>query len=258
MTGFGTALAVEARKARASWTLRATGLLLVLGVPAIVASVIAAARGGGTAEARAQLLAKLGPEVVAADWHALVAASTQVTAAASVFAFGMGASWLVGREFADGTAPALFGLPVSRSAIATAKLVVHLCWALLVCLALVAALAIAGLALRLGAVTGETLAGLARIVVLGMLTALISLAAALVATLSRSVLAGVAVGAVTIVTAQIWVFTGGSVWFPLASPALWAMHPGAVPGGALALVVLFGAVCAALTVESWRRLQLAR
>lgn len=132
MNGFSTALAVEVRKAAASWTLRATGLLLALGVPAIVAAILTAARGGGTAEARAQLLAKLGPEVVKADWHALVVASTQVTAAAAVFAFGMGASWIVGREFADGTAPALFGLPVSRPAIAAAKLVVHLCWALLV------------------------------------------------------------------------------------------------------------------------------
>ena len=258
MTGFGTALVVESRKARASWTLRVTGLLLAVGVPAIVASLVVAARGGGTPEARAQLLAKLGPEVVAADWHALVVASTQVTAAASVFAFGMGASWLVGREFADGTAPALFGLPVGRRAIATAKLVVHLCWALLVCVALVVVLAVAGLALGLGPLTGATAAGLARIVVLGLLTALISLAAAVVATLARSVLAGVAVAAVTIVTAQIWVFVGGSVWFPLASPALWAMHPGSVPAGALALVVVFGAACAALTVEAWRRLQLAR
>ena len=258
MSGFGTALAVEARKARSSWTLRATGLLLALGVPAVVASIIGAARGGGTPEARAQLLAKLGPEVVAADWHALVLASTQVTAAASVFAFGLGASWLVGREFVDGTAPALFGLPVGRPAIATAKLVVHLCWALLVSVVLVVVLAVAGLALGLGALTGDTVVGLARIVLLGVLTALISLAAAAVATLARSVLAGVAVAAVNIVTAQIWVFTGGSVWFPLASPALWAMHPGSVPAGALLLVVAFGAVCAALTVEAWRRLQLAR
>ena len=115
MTGFRTALEVEARKARASWTMRVTGLLVALGIPAIVGAIIAAARGGGTPEARAQLLAKLGPDVVAADWHALVLASTQVTAAASVLAFGVAAAWLVGREFVDGTVPALFGLPVGRA-----------------------------------------------------------------------------------------------------------------------------------------------
>ena len=143
-------MVVEARKATASSTLRATGLLLALGVPAIVAAILAAAHGGGTPQARAQMLAKLGPEIAKADWHALVLASTQVTAAASVFAFGLGAAWLVGREFADGTAPALFGLPVSRPAIAAAKLVVHLCWAVLVSLVLAVTLALVGLAFGLG------------------------------------------------------------------------------------------------------------
>lgn len=258
MTGFRTALEVEARKARASWTMRVTGLLVALGIPAIVGAIIAAARGGGTPEARAQLLAKLGPDVVAADWHALVLASTQVTAAASVLAFGVAAAWLVGREFVDGTVPALFGLPVGRAAIASAKLVVHLCWALLVSVVLVVVLVVVGLVLGLGPLDADTTAGLARIVVLAALTALVSLAAAVVATLARSVLAGVAVAVVTIVTAQIWVFAGGGVWLPLASPALWAMHPGSVPAGALGLVVLFGAACAAVTVQAWRRLQLVR
>lgn len=258
MTGFGTALAVEGRKAWASWTLRVTGLLVALGIPAVVGAIVAAARGGGTAEARAQLLAKLGPDVVAANWHALVLASAEVTAAASVLAFGVAAAWLVGREFVDGTVPALFGLPVGRAAVASAKLLVHLCWALLVALLLVVVLVVVGLVLGLGRPEAATVAGLARIVVLAVLTALVSLAAAVAATLARSVLAGVAVAVVTIVTAQIWVFAGGGVWFPLASPALWAMHPGGVPVGALGVVVLFGATCAVVTVQAWRRLQLVR
>ncbi len=258
MTGFTTALAVEARKAVASTTLRATGLLLAIGVPAIVAAILAAARGGGTPQARAQLLAKLGPEISAADWHALVVASTQVTAAAAVFAFGTGAAWIFGREFADGTAPALFGLPVSRPAIAAAKIVVHLCWSLLVCLVLAVALAVAGLAVGLGRPGGEVADGLARIVALGAFTALIALAAAVAATLGRGVLPGIAVAAITIVAAQISVFAGGSAWVPLATPALWAMHPGTVPAGALALVVGLGALCAALTIDAWHHLRLAR
>ncbi|WP_456845798.1 ABC transporter permease [Cellulomonas sp. P5_C6] len=258
MTGLRTALVVEARKAVSSSTLRATGLLLALGVPAIVAAILAAARGGGTPEARAQLLAKLGPEIAEADWNALVQASTQVTAAASVFAFGMGAAWIVGREFADGTAPALFGLPVSRSAIAAGKIVVYLCWAVLVSLVLVVALALAGTAIGLGAPDASVAMGLGRLVVLCVLSALIAIAATVASTLGRGVLPGVAVAAVTIVVAQISVFTGGSVWVPLVAPALWAMHPAAVPFGALALVVAFGALCAALTVVAWHRLQLAR
>lgn len=258
MNGFRTAILVEARKAAASSTLRATGLLLALGVPAIVAAILAAARGGGTPQARAQLLAKLGPEIAKADWHALVFASTQVMAAASVFAFGLGAAWLVGREFADGTAPALFGLPVSRPAIAAAKLLVHLCWAVLVSLVLAVTLAVVGLAFGLGAPGEEVVVGLVRIVVLGTLSAVIALAATVAATLGRGTLPGVAVAAVTIVVAQISVFTGATAWVPLAAPALWAMDPHTVALGPLILVVVFGAVCAALTIALWDRLQLAR
>lgn len=258
MNGFRTAMVVEARKATASSTLRATGLLLALGVPAIVAAILAAAHGGGTPQARAQMLAKLGPEIAKADWHALVLASTQVTAAASVFAFGLGAAWLVGREFADGTAPALFGLPVSRPAIAAAKLVVHLCWAVIVSSVLAVTLALVGLAFGLGVPGAEVLAGLVRIVVLGTLSALIALAATVAATLGRGILPGVAVAAVTIVVAQITVFTGATAWVPLAAPALWAMDPGAVSAGPLTLVVAFGAACGALTIALWDRLQLVR
>ena len=157
MNAFRTALAVETRKARSSSSLRATGLLLAFGVPGIVAATIAAVRGAGTPEARAQLLAKMGPQIASADWNALVLAATQVTAAASVLAFGVGAAWIVGREFADGTAPALFGLPVRRSAIVSAKLVVHLSWAVLVTLTLVGVLTLAGLRLLLQALllTGQ-------------------------------------------------------------------------------------------------------
>ena len=258
MNAFRTALAVETRKARSSSSLRATGLLLALGVPGIVAATIAAVRGAGTPEARAQLLAKMGPQIASADWNALVLAATQVTAAASVLAFGVGAAWIVGREFADGTAPALFGLPVRRSAIVSAKLVVHLSWAVLVTLTLVGVLTLAGLALGLGAPGHDAVLGLARIVALGALSALVALCAAVAATIGRGILPGVAVAAVSIVAAQVSAFAGAPPWLPLAAPAMWAMDPGAVSLGPLVLVVAFGAACAAVTVALWDRLQLAR
>ena len=90
------------------------------------------------------------------------------------------------------------------------------------------------------------------------LSALVAMAAAAAATIGRGILPGVAVAAVTIVVAQIGVFTGATTWFPLAAPALWAMDPRSVPVGALALVVVFGVACAALTLALWDRLQLAR
>ena len=119
------AVAVEFRKARSSRVLVSTGVLLAVGVTVLAAAMVAAARTGDT-----EIVAKIGPEAATGDWSALLAVAIQITAAAGVLAFGVGISWLYGREFADGTIPGLFGLPVGRGAIATAKLLVYLVWAI--------------------------------------------------------------------------------------------------------------------------------
>src|SRR6478752_7198253 len=103
----GDALAVEFRKARSSRVLIWTGLLLAVGVTVLATAMVAAARSGD-----AEIVAKIGPEAATGDWSALLAVAIQITSAASVLAFGVGISWLYGREFADGTIPGLFGLPV--------------------------------------------------------------------------------------------------------------------------------------------------
>ena len=101
-----------------------TGVLLAVGVTVLAAAMVPAARSGD-----AEILAKLGPQAASGDWSAFLSVAVQITSAAGVLAFGVGISWLYGREFADGTIPGLFGLPVSRGAIAAAKLLVYLAWA---------------------------------------------------------------------------------------------------------------------------------
>jgi ABC-2 type transport system permease protein len=63
---------------------------------------------------------------------------------------------------------------------------------------------------------------------------------------------------VTVVVAQISVFAGAGPWFPLATPALWAIDPATVPVAAWSLVPLVPVLAAALTAFAWRRLQLDR
>ncbi len=111
MTTFLDGLAVEARKARSSRVLWSTGLLLVLGANGLAATMVLAARSGD-----AQLVAKLGPQAAAGDWTSMLSAAAQITSAGGLLAFGVGASWLYGREFAEGTVSGLFGLPVSAVA----------------------------------------------------------------------------------------------------------------------------------------------
>ena len=253
MSTFAAALAVEARKARASVVLRTVALLIVLGVCTLAVAMILAARSGNT-----ELITKLGPAAATADWAALLATAVQITAAGGLLGFGIGVSWIFGREFAQGTVSALFGLPVSRGQIASAKLVVYLCWAVGVALLLIVGLLLAALGVGLGLPDGEAVAGLLRQLGLGALTALIAVPAAWAASWGRGILPGIAVTVGLLVVAQVSVLGGFAAWLPVVAPAVWAMGPTASTTLALVAVPLVPLVFGTATVASWIRLQLDR
>jgi len=177
-------------------------------------------------------------------------------AAAAVLAFGVGISWLYGREFADGTIPGLFGLPVGRGAIATAKLLVYLAWAVAVTLVVVLLLLAGGLAVGLGAPDSAAIEGLARLFVLGVLTALIAVPAGWAASLGRGLLPGIAVAVGILVVAQVSVIADLGAWVPFVAPAFWAMHADISSTAALVVVPVVPLVFGAATVIGWRRLEL--
>lgn len=252
-TLFGTAVAVEARKARASRVMGSITVILIGGVAVLTLGMLTGAATGDE-----QLLAKLGPLAGLGGWAGLVGVVAQITAAGGLLAFGVALSWLFGREFADGTIGNLFALPVRRSTIATAKLVVYLAWSVGVAVGLTAAVAALGLAFGYGATDAPGVIELVRVPVLVVLTALIAVPAAWVATLGRGLLPGIAATVGLIVVAQVMAVIGIGAWVPLVAPALWAIDPGAVPVASLAIVpsvpLAFGALCAL----SWSRLQLDR
>ncbi len=247
------AVAVEFRKARSSRVLISTGVLLAVGVTVLAVAMVAAARGGN-----AEILAKLGRQAASGDWSAFLSVAVQVTSAAGLLAFGVGISWFFGREFADGTIPGLFGLPVSRSAIATAKLFVYLVWALLVALALVVLLLGVGLAVGLGAPDSDAVAGLVRQFALGVLTALIAVPCGWAASLGRGLLPGIATAVGILVVSQVSVVADFASWVPFVAPAFWAIHPDVNTAVALAVVPVVPLFFGAATVMVWRRLQLDR
>lgn len=63
------------------------------------------------------------------------------------------------------------------------------------------------------------------------------------------------VGRATIAFVKI---LGAGQWFPLATPALWAIDPAGVPAASWWLVPILPVVATALTCLTWRRLQLDR
>src|SRR6478609_3197536 len=245
------AVAVEFRKARSSRVLVWTGVLLAVGVTVLAAAMVAAARTGD-----AGIVAKIGPQAATGDWSALLAVATQITAAAGVLAFGVGISWLYGREFADGTIPGLFGLPVGRGAIAGAKLLVYLAWAVVVTLVSVLLLLAGGFVVGLGVPDAVALEGFGRLFALGVLTALIAVPAGWAASVGRGLLPGIAVAVGILVVAQVSVIAHIGSWVPLVVPAFWAMHADISSTAALVVVPIVPLVFGAATVVGWRRLEL--
>lgn len=252
------ALRVEAHKLMRS----AVGVLgtvaLVGGVLALVGGLTVAVRAGN-----AEVIAQLGPGPHL-EWAGMLAMAMQITAAGALVGFGVVLTWMVGREFTDGTITALFALPVSLGRIALAKLAGYGLWVVAVNLMLTVGLLVLGLLLGYGGPDGQVWTGLARQLALGLLTGTIVVPVAWVTTLARSVLAGVGATIGLVVLAQIGALAGAGGWFPLAAPALWAlsdarMYPGTeVTWAHLVLVVVTGLASAGLVWRTWSRLQMDR
>lgn len=247
------AMAVEVRKARSARVLWATGGLLIVGVAALAGVTVVAARSGD-----AEIIAKLGPVAATGGWPALLGVAAQVTAAAALLAFGVGISWLTGREFADRTVSGLFGLPVGRGTIAAAKLVVFGVWATAVSLAIALVLPLVGLAVGLGWPSAEQGAGLARQFALGLLTALIAVPAGWAASVGRGLLPGIGTAVGIMAVAQIAAVAKVGTWVPFVAPAFWALQPTTDSALALLPVPLVPLVFGLALVGVWRRLQLDR
>lgn len=227
---------------------------IVIGISVLSGSMLLAA----ATTTDPQLLAKLGP-VATGDWRGFLLGAAQITGAGGLGGFAVVLAWMFGREFGDGTITGLFALPVRRTTIALAKLIVYAVWAAAMSLFLAVVLMLVGTIAGLGAIDGEIWAMLARQSALGVMSVAITLPVAWAATLSRSVLGGVSVAIGLVVVAQVSVLAGLGGWMPLAAPALWALSLGtAVTPIQLAMVIPFGAIFVTLTGLSWRRMQLDR
>lgn len=247
------ALRVEALKLLRSPVGAITSLAVVMGTVLLLAGITAGLRADNP-----DLMAQLGP-AAATNWAGLLSSAAQITSVGGLLGAGVVLTWLMAREFTDGTISALFALPVSTGQIAAAKLVIFGLWSVAVSIALVIAVLALGLVLGYGVPNPEVQAAVGRQTLLILLSAMLATPAAWVATLTRSVLAGVGtvIGLITI--AQVGALTGAGPWIPFAAPALWAMSDGAaVSAVQLSLSIATGLIFAVLTVVVWSRLQLNR
>lgn len=232
---------------------KAGSIAIVVGVSVLSGSMLLAAHSGDP-----QMLAKLGP-VATGDWNGFLLGAAQITGAGGLGGFAVVLAWMFGREFGDGTITGLFALPVERSTIALAKLIVYAVWAAAMSVVLGLVLILVGTLCGLGTLSDANCATLARQVALGVMSATIATPVAWAATLSRSVLGGVSVAIGLVVVAQVSVLAGLGGWMPLAAPALWAVSGSTqVMPIQLLLLVPFAAAAVLATALTWRRMQLDR
>lgn len=241
------AIRTELLKLRRSPVIAVATMALIMGILALLGSITLGIKTGNP-----QLIAKAGPAATL-DWTGLLLAADQVVGAAGLVGFGMVLSWIFGREFTDGTISGLFGLPTSRSEIASAKFVVYLIWCLIVSAALALGLLLLGVACGYGM---PPIAELWKIIGLSWFSALVALPVAWVTTLSRSVFAGIGTTIGLVVTAQVGALVGVGSWLPTVAPALWALSL-ATGWIVVAVVVPWAVVFAAVCCRSWAQLIMA-
>ena len=246
----GHVVGIEARKlTRSAVTRVATATALIL-APATSAGGYAAA----TLAPDTQVGTKAAGLMTTVGWSGLTGLAAMGTGVTILLAAGIVASWLVGREFTDGTVVGLFALPVGPSAIALAKLLVITAWSAALAVASGALTALAGICLGLPVTGAAGCAG--TITLIGVLLGAGALPMAWFATLGRGYLAGIAAALGIVIVTNLAIGLGIGALIPWATPVLWATSGGNTPPLALLLPLAAGLAGTILTTRSWGRLEL--
>lgn len=191
------------------------------------------------------------------DWTGYFLILTQAVGVGGIMVFGFIASWIFGREYAQGTYVNLLALPASRTAIVNAKFLVYICWCFAVSVSnLILSLL---LVIILQANTGENpdlSSLLIRYFTTVALTVFPGFVIAFFAIYGRGYLAPLAFVALILVFAQIIAAAGIGHYFPWSVPGLYSgispEHFNALNWASYLSVIATGIVGYLLTVFYWK------
>lgn len=192
---------------------------------------------------------------ITADWPGLLMFATQVAVAGSLMVDSFILTWLFGREFVDRTAQYLMALPVSRSAIVAAKLVVYSGWGALLSAWLALLTLGIGFAMRLPGWSAALAASAVSAMLRACLLTLLTVAPiGYVASRTRGYLGPLATAMGLMVLAQLAAALGWGAVLPWSIPALAAgvapdQHAGA---SSLLIVALTGVAGCWATLRWWQ------
>lgn len=163
-----------------------------------------------------------------ANWKSYLGLLSQAVGVGGVLIFGFVASWLFGREYADGTAKDLLALPISRTKILNAKFIYYTIW----CLALVISNLLLGLiigfAIQLeGWSTTVFFENLNTYFITTILIIVLNTPIAFFALWGKGYLSPLGIVAILLVLAQIIGAMGIGNYFPWSVPGIYSGSGGA-------------------------------
>jgi ABC-2 type transport system permease protein len=264
MFGFFTeltpALQVEYKKSLRSRTLwlTALGFVLLTAIGGLFMYILKdpeQARRLGLLGAKAQFLGGI------ADWSNYFNLMLTMLSVGGLIIFGFVFTWVFGREFSDKTVYDWLALPVSRSAIVTAKMITAVYWsAALTVLTLVLMLALGAWVQLPGWSAGVMWHGLGLMAATSGLTAVLCLPFSMVASLTRGYLPAIGAIFTVMILSQVITQLGNGQYFPWTIPMLFSgaaeelSGKTAEPLEAISyfLVAAVAIICAAITFWWWR------
>lgn len=151
----------------------------------------------------------------AADWPGLLAMFAEMSGIGGMIVFSIIVSYVFGREYAEGTAKNILGLPIERGVFVAAKLIVAGLWFAVLTLVLVAECLGVGFALGLpGFSWGAFLGEAGRIILAALLTFALGPSVAWVAMAGSGYLAPLGYMIFTLVLGTIFGVTAWAPWVP--------------------------------------------
>lgn len=190
-----------------------------------------------------------------ADWPGLLEFLGQLVAVGDLLLFAFIATWVFGREAAEGTLRYLLALPVPRTSVALAKFTVVAGWAAVVNVWLVTLVLLTGWALRLPGGGADVLAaGLGYVAVAAVLMLVVTTPVALVACAGRGYLAPLSAAIAALILGQVAGVLGWGARWPWSISAVAAgLVPGvSLDGPAVALAAATGLAGVLGTLAWWR------
>jgi ABC-2 type transport system permease protein len=146
-----------------------------------------------------------------------------IIAAGGFFLFVLAVSWIFGREFADGTVKDMLAVPVQRSSILLAKLIVAAIWFILLTIVILIVSLIMGAVINLPGGSFDTiLQGIFLVLITDCLVIAVSLPFALVASAGRGYILPLGLAVLTLILTNVVAIAGWGNYFPWAIPGIFA------------------------------------